>query len=92
MFIIFITCLLKNVLINIMGFFWFQYVTSPNVMAMVEFFNRVALLAASEILSQDTPSGRARTISKVIQVSKILQYVVVLRSGTAKIAETACLV
>ena len=39
-------------------------------MAMVEFFNRVALLAASEILSQDTPSGRARAISKVIQVSK----------------------
>ena len=37
-------------------------------MAMVEFFNRVALLAATEILSQDTPSGRARAISKVIQV------------------------
>lgn len=46
-----------------------KYVTSPNVMAMVEFFNRVALLAASEILSQDTPSGRARAISKVIQIA-----------------------
>lgn len=37
-------------------------------MAMVEFFNRVALLAASEILAQDTACGRARAISKVIQV------------------------
>ena len=37
-------------------------------MAMVEFFNRVALLAASEILAQDTTCGRARAISKVIQV------------------------
>ena len=42
-------------------------------MAMVEFFNRVALLAASEILSQDTPSGRARAISKVIQVWSLNQ-------------------
>lgn len=41
-------------------------------MAMVEFFNRVALLAASQILSHDTVSGRARAISKVIQVSKRL--------------------
>ena len=48
-------------------------------MAMVEFFNRVALLAASEILSQDTPSGRARVISKIIQVSKPLTSLV---SGT----------
>ena len=41
------------------------------MMAMVEFFNRVALLAASEVLSQDTASGRARAISKVIQVSRL---------------------
>lgn len=46
-----------------------KYVSSPNVMAMVEFFNRVALLAASEVLSQDTASGRARAISKVIQIA-----------------------
>lgn len=52
-----------------------QYVTSPNVMAMVEFFNRIALLAASEILSQETTLGRARAISKVIQVSTISQLV-----------------
>lgn len=55
-----------------------QYVTSPNVMAMVEFFNRIALLAASEILSQETTLGRARAISKVIQVSTISQLVLVL--------------
>ena len=52
-------------------------------MAMVEFFNRVALLAASEILSQDTPSGRARAISKVIQVCSMSQI-----SETAAIAAT----
>lgn len=46
-----------------------KYKTSPNVMAMVEFFNRVALLAASQILSHDTVSGRARAISKVIQIA-----------------------
>lgn len=55
-----------------------QYVTSPNVMAMVEFFNRIALLAASEILSQETTLGRARAISKVIQVSTISQLVLFL--------------
>lgn len=55
-----------------------QYVTSPNVMAMVEFFNRIALLAASEILSQETTLGRARAISKVIQVSTISQLALVL--------------
>ena len=64
-------------------FLLFQYVTSPNVMAMVEFFNRVALLAASEILSQDTPSGRARAISKIIQVSWLLTALVSSSLGIA---------
>lgn len=62
----------RLIIFVIIFLFVFQYVTSPNVMAMVEFFNRVALLAASEILSQDTPSGRARAISKVIQVFKTI--------------------
>ncbi|PFX32666.1 uncharacterized protein LOC111320382 [Stylophora pistillata] len=50
-----------------------KYVTSPHVMAMVEFFNRIALLAASEVLSQETTPGRARAISKVIQIAEKCQ-------------------
>ena len=37
-------------------------------MAMVEFFNRIALLVASEILFEVDPLMRVRVISKVIQV------------------------
>jgi hypothetical protein len=39
-------------------------------MEIVEFFNRIALLVATEILAEETPQARARVISKVIQVSK----------------------
>lgn len=38
-------------------------------MEIVEFFNRIALLVATEILAEETPQARARVISKVIQVS-----------------------
>ena len=37
-------------------------------MAMVEFFNRIALLVASEILAESNPAARARVIARVIQV------------------------
>ena len=37
-------------------------------MEMVEFFNRIALLVASEILFEVDPMMRVRVISKVIQV------------------------
>ncbi|XP_031563120.1 uncharacterized protein LOC116298721 [Actinia tenebrosa] len=46
-----------------------KYVRSPNVMEIVEFFNRIALLVATEILSEETPQARARVISKVIQIA-----------------------
>lgn len=37
-------------------------------MAMVEFFNRIALLVASEILAESNPAARARVIARVVQV------------------------
>ena len=46
----------------------FQHQRSPSVMAMVNFFNRIALLVASEILFEVDPMMRVRVISKVIQV------------------------
>ena len=46
----------------------FQHQRSPNVMAMVEFFNRITLLVSSEILFEVDPMMRVRVISKVIQV------------------------
>ncbi|EDO35331.1 predicted protein [Nematostella vectensis] len=46
-----------------------KYVRSPDVMEMVEFFNRIAMLVASEILAEETTQARARVVSKVIQIA-----------------------
>ncbi|XP_028415859.1 ras-specific guanine nucleotide-releasing factor RalGPS1-like [Dendronephthya gigantea] len=50
-----------------------KYQVSPNVMAMVEFFNRIALLVASQILCEDDVKRRVRVISKVIKVANKLR-------------------
>ncbi|XP_046861120.1 uncharacterized protein LOC124454353 isoform X2 [Xenia sp. Carnegie-2017] len=49
-----------------------KYTRSPSVMEMVEFFNRIALLIASEILFEVDPLMRVRVISKVVQVAEKL--------------------
>ena len=48
-----------------------QHVTSPNVMNMVEFFNRVAMMVATSILVEETAYLRAKAITKMIKVSAI---------------------
>ena len=50
-----------------------QHELAPNVMAMVEAFNRVALLVPTEILQKTTPQARAKVISVFIQVSHGVQ-------------------
>lgn len=52
-----------------------KYLRSPNVMSMVEFFNRIALVVASEILFEIDPIMRVRVISKVIQVANKLRSI-----------------
>eukprot|EP00731_Ephydatia_muelleri_P006960 Em0003g1208a len=42
---------------------------SPNIMAMVQAFNRLALLIPTEILGETTPQGRANVISKYIKIA-----------------------
>eukprot|EP00794_Sanderia_malayensis_P018180 gene18180-19994_t len=46
-----------------------KFVTSPNVMNMVEFFNRVAMMVASSILAEETAYIRAKIITKMIKLA-----------------------
>ena len=41
---------------------------APNVMAMVQSFNRLALLVPTEILEEKTPQARSKVITSFIQV------------------------
>ena len=43
---------------------------APNVMAMVQSFNRLALLVPTEILEEKTPQARSKVITSFIQVRK----------------------
>ena len=43
---------------------------APNVMAMVQSFNRLALLVPTEILEEATPQARSKIITSFIQVRK----------------------
>ena len=45
-----------------------KYSLAPNIMAMVEAFNQLALLIPSEILEERTPQARAKVISTFIKV------------------------
>ena len=42
---------------------------APNVMAMVQSFNRLALLVPTEILEEKTPQARSKVITAYIRVS-----------------------
>ena len=44
-------------------------IRSPNIMAMIEFFERIASLVATEILHQETPKDRAEVMCHFIAVS-----------------------
>ena len=44
---------------------------APNVMAMVQSFNRLALLVPTEILEERTPQTRSKVIATFIQVRGI---------------------
>eukprot|EP00118_Oscarella_pearsei_P029099 m.3656 g.3656 ORF g.3656 m.3656 type:complete len:760 (+) comp9669_c0_seq1:190-2469(+) len=42
---------------------------APNIIAMVEWFNRLALMVATQILSEESSSLRARVMSRFIQIA-----------------------
>ena len=48
----------------------YQDELAPNVMAMVQSFNRLALLVPTEILEETTPQARSKVITSFIQVRK----------------------
>ena len=48
----------------------YQDELAPNVMAMVQSFNRLALLVPTEILEEKTPQARSKVITSFIQVRK----------------------
>ena len=48
----------------------YQDELAPNVMAMVQSFNRLALLVPTEILEEATPQARSKVITSFIQVRK----------------------
>jgi RecG-like helicase len=41
---------------------------APNILAMVQSFNQLALLVPTEVLGERTPQQRAKVISAYIQV------------------------
>ena len=45
-----------------------KYELAPNVMLMVQSFNRLALLVTTEILAEKTPQARAKVIGNFIKV------------------------
>lgn len=45
-----------------------QELEAPNVMRMVRSFNQLALLVPTEVLSEATPTARAKVIASFIQV------------------------
>ena len=57
---------------------------APNVLAMVQSFNQLALLVPTEILSEDTHQQRAKVISAYIQV---LVYINPYTPGTLRTDE-----
>ena len=55
-----------------MLYYYFTHVQdllAPNVIAMIQSFNQLALLVPSEILEETTPQARAKVITSYIQVS-----------------------
>ena len=46
-----------------------QETVSPNVLAMIKAFNRLALKVTTEILAEKTPRARAKVIQAFIKVS-----------------------
>ena len=48
---------------------------APNVIAMIQSFNQLALLVPSEILEETTPQARAKVITSYIQVSILITFV-----------------
>ena len=48
---------------------------APNVIAMIQSFNQLALLVPSEILEETTPQARAKVITSYIQVSILIAFV-----------------
>ncbi|CAH1773267.1 unnamed protein product [Owenia fusiformis] len=49
-----------------------KYTKSPNIMAMIDFFERVANLVCTEILSEETPQQRASVMAQWITVAQRL--------------------
>ena len=55
-------------LLNQSVLFLLQETRAPNVMKMVQEFNRLALLVPTEVLEEKTASARAKVITCYIQV------------------------
>ena len=45
-----------------------QHVIAPNIMKMVEFFNRVVMMVTTSILAEENVYRRAKIIQKAIKV------------------------
>ena len=52
---------------------------APNVIAMIQSFNQLALLVPSEILGETTAQARAKVITSYIQVRNIKSYLQVAK-------------
>jgi len=59
-----------NSVVNYFMFVFYppQETRAPNILTMVQAFNRLALLVPTEILEEKTPTARAKVIAAYIQV------------------------
>jgi len=67
-----------------------KYVTSPNVMNMVEFFNRVAMMVATGILVEETAYLRAKAITKMVKLAVKCHHLKNYNSLRAVLAGLQC--
>lgn len=64
--------------------------SAPNIMQLIQSFNRLALLTSTEVLAEETPQARAKVISAFIQIADKLYQLQNFNSLKAVLSGLQC--